>query len=293
MELWNKSEEPKKEGPAREEREFQIMISQIRDIIQNNFKDFIGLGLKTTALVVLDYKANLSRIRELLCEYRYSFMHYERYPTMILKIRMILDFFQKMKVIQGSKRVEEKASKTKEKENRAFDMKRVKKRVIHKINDLLQEYGQTQKTFIDKHFDKITGRANTQNIGRLSLIYALFGSKRVEFSSENDIQSRTSRQTSRTSSSVLKSKARQVRQEYSSYYRDFNSIMFVKKYSFRKLRGVLARLESLKNNMCALFQMSQFVETVKMNSGLVPALAPSHWARLVRNPEIFWLNANQ
>ena len=81
--------------------------------------------------------------------------------------------------------------------------------------------------------------------------------------------------------------------EYSSYYRDFNSIMYIKKHNFKRIQKILGKLDVLKTNLSNLFEMYQFVEIVKLNHCMVSKLKISHWERMIRNPEIIWLNINQ
>ena len=151
-----------------EDEKKREVISNINKINSMNFKDFFGLGLKTLAMVILDYKLNIKRIREILVEYRFNFMHYELYPKLVLKIRMILDFFENMNVYSSQNEAEDCSVNKSFKQSNSggskiiFDRQKLKDEVTEKINVLLENYGQTEKSFIQKKIQKIDfSRDNT------------------------------------------------------------------------------------------------------------------------------------
>jgi hypothetical protein len=130
----------------------QIMLN-FTFINSSNFKEFLSLGIKTLSITILDYHMNIQRIREVLTEYKFNHMHYDQYPTLILKIRMILDYFEKMNVKPSKDVIENPREKPKENKI-GFNLQKFKKRVTNKINELLEESGENEKTFLDTKFDQ-------------------------------------------------------------------------------------------------------------------------------------------
>ena len=268
-----------------EDQDKHEVMMNISEINSTNFQDYLALGLKTLCLVILDYHANVGRIHRVLAEYRYNYMHYDRYPSLVLQIRLILDYFASVGVYspQASPRERPCKDPRDSQDPRApFDMSKLRKRVTQKINSLLRESGEVEKSFIDKKFEGINpNRDNPESFK------AARQSNAVD-SSETEAKKGQSKQSNAKGKAAPKK-----RSNYSSYYRDFNSIMYVKRHSFEHLAHILGRLNSLKNHIWALFQMNRFVETTRLSSTLVSQLKKSHWAHIVRNPEIFWLNINQ
>jgi hypothetical protein len=259
-------------------------MMNINEINTSNFKDFIALGLKTLSISILDYQTNLNRIHEVLTEYRYKYMLYDQYPSLILKMQMILDYFAKMGVFPSDPKT---VWKSDNKANKGtFDIDSITEKVTKKVNELLYEFGQKEKTFIDKAFERKNSTFNPMDSYKM-------GSNTInpkDNSMRNDRESHASNQSSMFSKAKKQS---EKKREYSAYYRDFNAVMYIKKYSFTKLSAVLRRLKSLKNNLSNLHRMSTFVETTNMNRSIINKFKFKNWHQIIRNPEIFWLNINQ
>lgn len=130
----------------------QLVMRNINEINSHNFRTYISMGIKTLAITILDYHMNIYRIREVLVEYRYNYMHYDQYPTMILKIKMILDYFQKMNIYPSETNEPNQESQKNIKTQLNIDQ--MKKKVTRLINHLLHENGKGEKTFIEKELNQ-------------------------------------------------------------------------------------------------------------------------------------------